>query len=213
VSIEPPKGGSFRFVQTIEVRMQRQQQEFRRGAEAYVRVVLRNLIYFRALADGYSGVRAILAIERHERIGFKSVSDLQSWLIDMENVQKSVNAVTLRCAECGSDFKGTPICPSCRSTVCRRIAGFDYFGLVGDHLACGISFEKMASTRRLSIAGIKDLYWEGLGKIFTQLLERDVTAEYAEKRDRACATCQCCGAVVNGTRCEPCDRKNVGAAA
>jgi hypothetical protein len=188
--------------------MQRQQQEFRRGAEAYVRAVLRNLIYFRALADGYSGVRAILAIERHERIGFKSVSDLQSWLIDMQNVQKSVNAEVLRCASCESDFRGTPICPSCGSTVCRRVAGFDYFGLVGDHLACGISFEKMASTRRTSIAGVKEKYWEGVSAIFVELLTRDVTAEYAEKRDRECATCNCCGAAVNGTRCTPCDRKN-----
>jgi hypothetical protein len=192
--------------------MQRQQQEFRRGAEAYVRAVLRNIIYFKAIADGYTGIKAILAIERHEEIAFKSISDLRSWLIDMENVRKSVNAELLRCAQCGSDFKGTPICPSCRSTVCSRVNGFDFFGLVGDHLACGISFEKMATTRRMSLAGVKEAYWEGVGKIFTQLLERDVTAEYAEKRDRACSTCQCCGATVNGTRCVPCDRKNEVAA-
>jgi hypothetical protein len=192
--------------------MQRSQQEFRRGAEAYVRVVLRNLIYFRAISDGYTGIKAILAIERHEEIGFKSMSDLKAWLIDMENVRKAVNSELLRCAACHAEFKGTPICPECRSTVCSRVKGFDYFGLVGDHLACGISFEKMAQTRRLSIPGVKELYWEGVAFIFSELLSRDVTAEYAGSRDKVCTKCQCCGATVSGTRCEPCDRKNEVAA-
>lgn len=194
--------------------MQREQHEFRRGAEAYVRVVLRNFIYWRNLSDGHTGVRAALKIESAERIVFRDLSDMDSWLIDMDNIRKTVNGVTLRCASCQHEYRGTPLCPTCLSTVCTRIAGFDYWGLVGDHLYCGISFEKMAETRKLSLHGVKAKYWEGVAAIFTQLLERGVTEEYSQpKRTSDCATCQCCGAVVNSARCEPCDRKAKNAAA
>jgi hypothetical protein len=162
--------------------MQAEQHEFRDSAEKHVRAVLKNFVYWRNLSDGYSGVRVAIEPEPHEKMAFKDLSEMKMWLIDVDNVRKAVNGEQLRCAACATTFTGVPICPTCNvPTTVTRIAGFDLWGLVGDHLYCGISFHKLAAVRRMSYDGVKAKYWEGVSAIFLELLRRDLGEEYSQR--------------------------------
>jgi hypothetical protein len=162
--------------------MNAEERDNRARAEAHVRAVLKNYVYWRNLSDGYSGIRVALKPEPHEAMTFRDLSEMRTWLIDIENVKKAVNGDRLQCASCLSIFAGVPLCPTCNTvTTYRRIAGFDVWGLVGDHLYCGIGFHKLASVRRMSYDGVKAKYWDGVAAIFLELLGRGINEEYRDQ--------------------------------